>query len=122
MEPVRFTVPGPPIGKERARKGRSGPAPLANSHWYTPEKTALYQKAVAQSFFVANLGRKMDPQAVHVEVNCFFKSKAHPDPDNVLKLVLDALTGLAYRNDRHVSSQVSHQYDKKRPRIEVVVS
>lgn len=43
METVRFTVPGAPKGKARARtvRGRGG-----NSFSYTPEQTVLYENLI----------------------------------------------------------------------------
>ena len=111
---IRFVVEGDPVGKERARKGRGG-------HWYTPSHTRLYEQRVKLAFLKATSFRRLNPPAVTVSVRCFFAAKRHPDPDNCLKLILDALQTLAYPNDRHVASQVSHEYDAKRPRIEVEV-
>ncbi len=110
---MRFIVEGPPVGKERPRKGRG-------RHFYTPEKTTRFESAVAMAFLkVAR--RRLEPPAISVHVRCFFKNRAHPDPDNVLKAVLDALTGMAYPHDRYLGSSVTCEYDAARPRIEVEV-
>ncbi len=115
---IRFVVEGEPVGKERARKGRGG-------HWYTPDKTSAYEERVRRAFFIAagadalwNFRRQ---PAVCVQVRCFFRNGHHPDPDNVQKLVLDALQGMAYKHDRHIASSNTHGYDPQRPRIEVEI-
>jgi len=118
---VSFTVEGEPVGQQRARMGRSGKRG-ERAHWYTPDKTLAYKQRVAQAFLRANGFRRLDPPAIMVRVRCFFGGKSHPDPDNVQKLVLDALAKLAYPNDRHVASSNTHEYDKQRPRIEVEVT
>lgn len=118
---VSFLVEGEPIGQQRARMGRSG-RQGRRIHWYTPEKTTEYKQHIAQAFLRATGFRRLSPPAVAVHVRCFFGSRSHPDPDNVQKLVLDALTTLAYPNDRHVASSNTHEYDARRPRIEVEVS
>ena len=110
---VRFTVEGPPVGKERPRKGRG-------RHFYTPTKTKIYEQAVRLAF-LCTAKRKLDPPATWVRVHCFFRNGRHPDPDNVLKLVLDGLCGHAYPNDRAVNSSVDLVTDADRPRIEVEV-
>jgi len=111
---MTFIVEGDPIGKERARKGRGG-------HWYTPDKTREYEQRIKMAYLKATGFKRMSPPAISVRVHCFFASKQHSDPDNVQKLVLDALQKLAYMNDRHVASSNTHQYDSERPRIEVEI-
>lgn len=112
---VRFVVEGDPVGKQRARLGRGG-------HWFTPDKTRAYENQVKQAFLRATgFKRLTNPPAISVTVRCFFRNGHHPDPDNCLKAVLDALQTLAYPNDRHVASSVTHEYDPTRPRIEVDV-
>lgn len=108
---LRFTVLGPPVGKERPRRGRHG-------HFYTPTKTIDFEQDVAMAYLRA-VRRRLDPPALHVGVHCYFRNGHHPDPDNVLKAVLDGLTGLAYPNDRQVSSEVHWALDAANPRTEV---
>ena len=117
---VSFIVEGEPVGQQRARMGRSGKMG-ARVHWYTPDETTAYKKRVADAFYRANGFKRLSPPAVSVHVRCFFGSRVHPDPDNVQKLVLDALAKLAYTNDRHIASSNTHEYDQQRPRIEVEV-
>ena len=71
--------------------------------------------------FLKVAGRRLSPPAITVRLWCYFKNGRHPDPDNVLKGVLDGLVGLAYANDNHVASTVAPGFDAKRPRIEVEV-
>ena len=108
-EILRFTVPGKPVGKARPRFTRRGVA-------YTPEKTVRYEAAVRAACIEA-----MKAQGVHkrvgvpLAIKCefFFEppkswSKKRrteaadlapydqkPDGDNLLKIVKDALNGVA---------------------------
>ena len=111
---LTFTVEGDPVGKQRARKGRGG-------HWYTPTKTHNYEQRVRLEFFKAAGFKRLSPPAVMVTVRCVFRNGRHPDPDNVQKLVLDALQTLAYKNDRNIASANTIEFDGTRPRIEVNV-
>lgn len=104
---VEFTVKGMPVGKQRARVTRHGYA-------YTPKKTVDYEddiKAAAKSAGVTECTR------CHISVRVYLPTKRkqfkrkpteHSEPllradlDNIVKCVLDALDGVAYRNDRHV--------------------
>lgn len=112
---MEFIVEGDPKGKARPRfSRRSGTV-------YTPSKTAKYEKEIRDSFLAA--GGKMIPNGsyVTVAVDAYFKiPKSYakgkrlackyninrpdkkPDIDNILKVVLDALNGLAYEDDKQV--------------------
>lgn len=113
---VKFVVEGDPVGKQRARIGRG-------SHFYTPQRTEDYADRVRD-----NLWRTLGPDGlrvfqtdpvVSVTVHCFFRNLRHPDADNCLKLVLDALQRIVYRNDRSVAGGTTIAFDPARPRIEV---
>lgn len=106
-------VPGKPVGKARPRLGRGGRV-------YTPTKTTDAERAIANAWRV-QIGRKHDGP-VHLSLAISFAvpssiSKAErarrldaawhtqkPDIDNVVKLVLDALNGVAYDDDTQVVS------------------
>lgn len=112
-----FFVEGKPRGKER---------PKFNGilkRTYTPKNTAKYEKQIRNAFKECQGEWKMLPAdcyaAVSVVANypipkSWSKKKKEeaeaslimpttkPDGDNILKVVLDALNGLAYEDDRQV--------------------
>lgn len=112
-----FTIPGKPQGKLRPRIARAG-----RKTWtYTPEATQNYMEAVRQAFI--KTGDKMFDCPVHVLITATFaplKSDSKkvraaklakevlpttkPDADNIAKVVLDALNGYAYIDDKQVTS------------------
>jgi len=129
---LRFVVPGPPVGKERARSSdvintvinaldrewTSGVAPIkqlvgwlkANrsrlSRHHTPKKTRDYEKHVrscaeAELFISRAKGWPTDKQ-VYCDLEIYHKNAVRPDPDNVVKAIADALTGLLWKDDRNV--------------------
>lgn len=101
-----FTVPGNPIGKARARSGKGG--------YYTPATTAAYERSVGWT--ARPLFNRPIEGPVRVEILAVFapakswtehkKSSAigcyhtqKPDSDNVQKAILDALNGIAFKDD-----------------------
>lgn len=111
---MRFTVDIEPIGKARPRFTRSG-------HAYTPQKTKDAEELIAAAYRAA--GGRCIPKGVPVELEVLarfpipksFSQKKRgavldseilptkkPDADNILKLVADALNGVAYEDDAQV--------------------
>lgn len=112
---IAFEVPGEPRGKGRPRFTRDG-------HPYTDSETRAYEKKII-AYYRQQLKdfRWPDSSYIAVEVTAFYpipKSstkasiagmqagrilpKRKPDIDNVLKIVLDSLNGIAYKDDAQV--------------------
>lgn len=110
-----FVVEGKPTGKGRPRFRRMGNFVQT----YTPEKTSEYEKLVRIRF--QNAGGIITEKPVRVEIAAFFappksarkKDKIEmltnrilpekkPDVDNIAKIILDALNGIAYKDDSQV--------------------
>ena len=110
---LEFTVMGKPRGKGR---------PRFNGHAYTDGETKAYEQRVGLEFLKA--GGELLPKEipVGVKVTAYFRvpksySKRRkalcrenlelplkkPDGDNILKIVCDALNGLAYQDDTQVA-------------------
>ena len=112
---MEFIVEGEPQGKARPRfSRRSGTV-------YTPAKTAKYEKQIKAAFLAA--GGEMFPidNYVSVMINAYFsipksymkgkrlackhninRPAKKPDVDNILNAGLDALNGVAYKDDKQV--------------------
>ena len=115
--PVRMEV----IGKQRPRVTMRG----GHAQAYTPKKTRMAEAEIAKEF-IRRFGSKggfSGPVAIDVVATrplCKSNPKwmqgiqdaGKPDIDNVLKLVMDALEGVAYKND----AQVVRCSAAKRPR------
>ena len=112
---IVFEVPGEPRGKGRPRFTKEG-------HAYTDSETRAYEKKI-MAYYRQQLRdfRWDDGSYVAVEVTAVYpipKSatkasiaaiqagrilpKRKPDIDNVLKVVLDSLNGIAYKDDSQV--------------------
>ena len=115
-----FTVPGKPQGKARARTFYDSRSNKMSS--VTPEKTVLYENLVKTCFRQRyGQGRFPDDAYIIARIAAFFKppksiSKKKraemlegkiwpakkPDSDNIAKVVLDALNGIAYHDDTQI--------------------
>ena len=101
---LSFVVEGRPQPKQRARKGRGG-------HWYTPEPTKRYVRAVRSIgtlTMAAHVQKHKVPWPLHaryrVKVIVALDKGQRADVDNVAKSVLDALNGALWFDDRQVDS------------------
>lgn len=115
---MNFTIPGEPKGKGRPRFAKSGQT-------FTPKETASYENLVKVCYMEAakEQGVEMIPADVPVEVyivaafgipKSFSKAKREralggdiyptkkPDCDNIIKIICDALNGIAYADDKQV--------------------
>lgn len=117
FQPVRFVVPGTPVGKGRPRAARRG----AHTVLYTPEKTASYENLVRVIACEAMRGRvpTIEPVAcvlvLTVTPPVSWSAKkitaalageimptTKPDLDNVVKGIFDACNGIVWGDDRQV--------------------
>jgi Holliday junction resolvase RusA-like endonuclease len=70
---------------------------------YTPEKTVTAEQAVADAFRAAVPGYAYRPDAAYVVEAVFHNgTRRHRDVDNMLKLILDGLNGVAWADDWQV--------------------
>lgn len=108
---MRFRVDGKVRGKGRPR--------FWNGHAVTPQETRDYEELVAMMYRVSG-GKTIDiPCRVKVEahykipsaasrnakadmLNGLVKCTRKPDIDNVQKIILDGLNGVAYKDDSQV--------------------
>lgn len=124
---IPFTVPGPPVAKQRPRVTKSG-------HTYTPKETQHWESTCRILAHQAMQGAKPHEGAVSLRITAHFqipktwpkwKLKAEPwatvgkDLDNIAKAVLDACNGVVYADDRQVVElHVNKHYDET-PKVEV---
>lgn len=135
---MKFTVPGQPKGKARARTVRRGGG---KSFSYTPEGTVLYENLI-KTCYLQDAGHVLfnDGQPLAVSITAFYevpksyskKKKQEmldgqlyptkkPDIDNIAKCVLDALNKLAYRDDTQVVRLHMEKHYAEIPRVEVEI-
>jgi Holliday junction resolvase RusA-like endonuclease len=134
---ITFTVHGEPTGKGRPKivSRKNMPYPIA----ITPDKT----RAAEQSFLAQALPYKpaeplQGPLCVVLTLHCgipaswsrrkrvdaitrIISPTGKPDVDNVVKLVLDAMNGVFYLDDKQVVELHASKYYSDVPRIEVSI-
>lgn len=117
---IFFFVASKPQGKARARTFYDRRADKMRS--VTPEKTKSYEDLIRWSYRAAG-GKYMGDSLMRVDIQAFYpipkswskKKRAavmkdeirpttKPDCDNIIKVVLDALNGVAYYDDKQVVS------------------
>lgn len=142
MTTIHFTVPGKPRGKQRPRVTRNGS--------FTPKETRKYEAAVMLAFNTARCEAEKDNK-LHFDltkitrVSVYFvawfpvpvswsKAKkmsaygqphtSKPDLDNIAKIILDALNGVAFPDDAMVtytSAKKCYCNEGESPRVAVTL-
>ena len=130
-----FTIPGEPRGKGRPRFSS------ASRSTHTDSETAAYERKVAAYYRKAH-GAHQAPEGNFVDVDIVAylgipasatkKAKAEmaahkilpsrkPDADNIIKIILDALNGVAYKDDAWVHRACCVKFYSIEPRVEVQI-
>lgn len=121
MAPVALlSLPGEPVSKARARFTKYG----SKVHAYTPEKTRVGEDRIKGEYLRAVGSMERDTDATfRIEVDFYCGTRQRRDVDNMLKLVLDALNGIAYPDDVQVLevSGRKHFTTKSEARTEIVI-
>lgn len=133
---MKFTIPGEPCGKARPRVVRNGNFSRA----YTPEKTVNYETLVKLEYqrqcgdaYISAGGIHMNIIARCAIPNSASKRKAQamldgairptkkPDCDNIIKIICDALNGIAYKDDAQIISVSIEKRYSVMPSVEVAL-
>jgi len=124
---MKFTIPGEPVGKGRPRVTKWGA--------YTPEKTVLYENLVktcydgklhegelimsVEAYYqIPKSTSKRTAELMRLET---IRPTKKPDCDNVLKIIADALNGIAYKDDSQIVDARVQKFYSDNPRVEVVI-
>lgn len=137
---IRFTVDMKPEGKARARGGKFG--------FYTPAKTVKAEKQIKQACIVAMARHRLqtkrkafkEKESLGVQIYACYpipkstpKKKikmmltddlmpvTKPDLDNVAKLILDSLNGVAYHDDSQIVALLITKHYTTSPSITVTI-
>ncbi|GIW49185.1 MAG: phage protein [Caloramator sp.] len=131
MNNIKVVIEGEPKGKARPRVTKAGIA-------YTPQETVNYENWVKLCYQTQT--KKKFEREVHARIDAYFqipkstsKKKAElmeekeirptkkPDVDNIAKIILDSLNGIAYKDDSQVVSCLVCKYYSEKPRVEVLL-
>lgn len=131
---VDFFVPGQPQGKGRAKVTTRG----RYAHAYTPAKTVAYEDLIKTFFYNNDCQHlngmlKLTVKAFYKIPQSFSRKKRNdalngnlapltkPDVDNILKVVCDALNGIAYEDDKQIVYQEIYKYYDEVPRLQIEI-
>lgn len=125
---------GEPVGKGRPRYTSRG------RHPYTPKGTADYENRLKQAWQSIHHRQCFNTGALSVHISAYYKIPKSatvrdrermmygelaplkkPDLDNIVKIVLDALNGIAYTDDKQVVSICAEKHYSADPRVEVYI-
>ena len=114
---IKFTVSGPPKGKQRPRMCRINGRNVA----YTPKQTTEYERLIRASYTAVSKVKFPKDEPLEISMLALFPVPQHaskklkelmlngdilptkkPDSDNIIKIILDALNGVAYRDDSQI--------------------
>ena len=136
---LSFTIPGNPVpkGRPRAVKDRRG-----NIRAYTPKETVM-ASARARYWMMDELRGRSKPAfpegALSVSLAFFLETPAswtarkrdlaegamcaaRSDADNLAKLILDAMNGLVFTDDRQIARLTVEKHYSREPRTEIRVA
>lgn len=116
---LAFTVPGPPVPKQRARVFWD--KRIGKYRAVTPPRTAQYQARVAARFKVAYPHHRPISGRVGIVLR-FYTRDARGDSDNFQKATVDALNRRAWIDDRQIDhADVSVVRNSPTPRTEIEI-
>ena len=132
--PSTIVVPGKPVGKQRARVVSTG----KGTHSFTPLTTVQWEGLIKLLARQAGIQPTDMPTSVRIEIERTVpqswsrkrKSQAlsavwatgKPDIDNVIKAVLDALNGIAWRDDAQVVNLTATRTFTERDQTTISIS
>ena len=128
---INLIIPGNPVAKGRPRVCKFGT--------FTPIKTLNYETLIKELFIISK--QEKETGMLEAVIKCYFKipksatkgkllAMQHnivrpvkrPDTDNLAKICLDALNGLAYDDDSQVVDLVVRKYWSEIPRVEIQIA
>lgn len=136
MKSVTFTIPGQPKGKMRPKVTVQGGC----AHAYTPKETTNYESYVKVMYQICK-DKAFLEGAISADIVAYFpipkstskKSRAlmlageikytkKVDCDNLAKIVLDSLNGIAYKDDAQIFELSVKKLYADEPRVVVTLT
>jgi len=109
---INLVIPGRPRPKGRPRFNNKG-------FVYTPSNTRQHEKYVRE--LALDIVDKPLEGDLILNVTVVIKNRNHGDLDNYVKLVSDALNGIAYQDDKQIKELHGYLYYDKDERTEVEI-
>lgn len=128
-----FIIYGQPVAKGRPRLGKWGT--------YTPQKTVEYENLIKLSYIEKHKGEPVLEDQLKLDIYFYFQipksvSKKmrqamlegkimydkRPDIDNCIKIITDALNGIAYKDDNQIVEVHAMKLYDETPRTVVTIT
>ena len=128
-----ITIPGKPMGKQRARMS------LTTKRTYTPDETVRYENLIKMTY--AEKYQNDQPYQGPIGISIFacmpipqswskkkqiemvgYPCLTKPDTDNILKIVMDSLNGIAYMDDKQIYKSSIYKTYGPEPRLEILLT
>ena len=139
MRTVRFTVYGEPKAKGRPRVSvrKSGDGERTFARAYTPKQTVIYENLVRTTYQqmvgavklegeisadivgVFPIPKSISKKKRQMMINKEILHTKKIDCDNLAKIILDSLNGIAYEDDKQVVRLYVEKIYGEHPRVEV---
>jgi Holliday junction resolvase RusA-like endonuclease len=136
MRTLKFIIPGEPKGKGRPRFIKT------TGGTYTPKDTASYENLVKVCFMEAKpKDWVVNDQMCSMCIRVYFgipkstskkkrkdmmvheiRPTKKPDLDNIIKIISDALNGIAYKDDSQIVGCYISKWYSNEPRVEVEIA
>lgn len=130
---ISFRVEGAPQGKARPR--------FSKSRVYTPSKTKAYEYEIGyacKEAMIKSNQKMIESDGAKVIIKAFYaipkrfkntvyvlcgdiKPTAKPDVDNIAKVILDAVNGVAYKDDKQVTDLTVEKRYSIKPFVKVSI-
>ena len=133
---IRFTIPGNPRGKQRPRLCKFN----GKNYVYTPKETVNYEDLVKSSYLAEyNLCFEKDvplevlilaafsiPKKIKKGLKSLMAAGVllptkRPDCDNIIKIILDGLNGVAYHYDSQICRVSLKKIYSEKPGVAVLI-
>ena len=133
---INLTIPGKPMGKQRPKFARVG----AFTKSYTPKNTVNYETLVKELFIMNHpdhvpidgpvimeltiwqqIPKSMSQVKIKATKLGLLRPTTKPDIDNVIKIICDALNGLAYVDDNRIVHLTANKFYSDKPRVLVTI-
>lgn len=133
---IRFTIPGNPRGKQRPRLCKFN----GKNYVYTPKETVNYEDLVKSSYLAEyNLCFEKDvplevlilaafsiPKKIKKGLKSLMAAGVllptkRPDCDNIIKIILDGLNGVAYHDDSQICRVSLKKIYSEKPGVAVLI-
>lgn len=131
-----LVVPGKPMGKQRPKAANRG----RFTSVYTPKETVSYENLVVAMFHQTYPDSRPLEGEVRGSIRAFYpipsstskkrkeamlngviRPQVKPDLDNVEKIIYDALNGIAYTDDSHITQMTISKHYSDVPRVEITI-